>query len=1266
MKKIRKKRGVFFILDAIFAVSLIALALVLFYKFFILDVKPIQIKQSSNDLIYVLSNIKISEINDSYVKALINEGKIQNKENTLLEQIGEFYVLNMTEYSKNLSELFLKGFDKYGFEILINNERIYYKEPLINKKDFLISSKRLISGIEKFKPLKGATSKVYLSGIEKKKYSEYVYFGGFVGQGNISVKKYLPNNLNFSNIYLELNSVSDFIFYINNNKCSDVFNPSGSYMGSDSFYLENCTIYLEKNAVNNFTFVFLDTLDKSYIGGGYLRIDYYTDEMKKEEYIKKSNTSLYGINGIINIYDSFYVPGNLINISVYLHYFSSIQNITNNTFYFTIGNNTIYRDSNLTGEKTAFLDFNNITSKISTSILSNNNIPFRIGFENASFGYIYEGNADVALITDVSGSMGWQMINSDTGINRSCNDPNFNNTDTSRISVARCVDKEFVNDILNITGNKLGLVSYSSSTVNNQIISPTTDSNLLISTINNYTANGGTCICCGINSARLLLANKTRQTILISRNSNWLYNNYSFFSEPEKDLNNNTWKDYSYLNESQWFNENTILGSTNSFNYYPYVNKEIGSNLSYNSIYLNLWEHYLDEQGNPNDFSSGVLNYTANTYGINGNDDGWDWDTRNGSGIFGYDDDIDYNMIVSGKLEFDNNYGGSGNICSNRDCSGSYGIKINITEDVFNSLQNGGKAILSFYYEWHEENGNPFETSDQAWIKARWTSLYSGQHYLGSNYDYYGLVNAHSGADNTYEIATSENPDVDFSGNYLQDISSFIEGPGYYYLELGGKILADSSNEWGYIRFDNVQIEITNSTNSYYFRKNFTISDLSLVKKGILNLLSDDYAEVYLNGELIDLDITSHTAQYWNRRGIKIEQDKFLLGNNVLAVKLVNSNLSAKFDLELIGLNDSRDYAMLVMTDGQANYYCSDYNDTTGSYDEIRAISSAINASCYAKENIGVNVYAVGFSDDADEDTLKKIADCGSGVYTKSNNITKIKEFYKDVASSIVSASRHSQTIEMQGNITYSVLYPDSYIFIEYLPETSQANFGEISKIIEEKNFQNCSFNISILNEIRVSDAKLTSYSAEHWTDSLIVNGNNVYNLSLFSKDYTGLGDPFIINIPVSYLNKGNNFFEIRTGDNIENSTGCSLNNTFIYTANVLSSASYNDILEKAIGCNWFIEFDDGENISINVPPDYSGEKICNYTREQILSGIKGYDLNDTYDDAMFQLLSNLDFDKDGRIFINIKENDLIVGAISVGKVPYPWGPAIAEIRVFG
>ena len=59
------------------------------------------------------------------------------------------------------------------------------------------------------------------------------------------------------------------------------------------------------------------------------------------------------------------------------------------------------------------------------------------------------------------------------------------------------------------------------------------------------------------------------------------------------------------------------------------------------------------------------------------------------------------------------------------------------------------------------------------------------------------------------------------------------------------------------------------------------------------------------------------------------------------------------------------------------------------------------------------------------------------------------------------------------------------------------------------------------------------------------------------------------------------------------------------------------------------------------------------------------YDTDDSIDDAVYSLLSNLDFDNNGRININIAEADLQIEALWVSQVPYLWGPAIAELRVW-
>ena len=141
----------------------------------------------------------------------------------------------------------------------------------------------------------------------------------------------------------------------------------------------------------------------------------------------------------------------------------------------------------------------------------------------------YTGVADVVLITDVSGSMGWRF-DADwvAGTPRQCDDPNLQDPSTERLSVAKCLDKDFVHEILNISGNEMGLVSYYS--VTDSVDPLTTDELSLNNSIDAYSAGGGTCICCGINSAKDELIKNLKVTQIINSGSNWNYTNNSIRS----------------------------------------------------------------------------------------------------------------------------------------------------------------------------------------------------------------------------------------------------------------------------------------------------------------------------------------------------------------------------------------------------------------------------------------------------------------------------------------------------------------------------------------------------------------------------------------------------------------------------------------------------------------------------------------------------------------------------------------------------------------
>jgi hypothetical protein len=1255
MTKMIGKRGIYFTVDSIIAVSIIFLTLYLVASSYQEEQQEGPTYQKASDLVKVLSSVRVGELNSSYVQALITNGTIVRANNTILEQMGEFWANNQGTIAEEFISSVADGIvsSQFGVSILLDGEEMFLQDKQIS--EVLISSRKIITGIAKDKPTEGFTSKAFLTSIQEKKNYAYAYFGGFVGQGNITTYlEDIPSTSVVRSLDIEVDSGSSFNLFINNVQCQSTFTPGIGEMTADHWNISACISSLYAGQQNNITLFFDGSINTAYLGGGFVRATYTTDVL---DYATEESSQLImfpKISGIINLYSSFYVPGTLNSMNLSLHYSAISTNVSNNTLYVAIGNKTVAKIKNASGEGWIWLNDSNLSAQLSYAELSEKTVPIRVGFENVSFSSYFFGNADVGLITDVSGSMDWRM-NQDgvNGVLRNCNDTTLGNGDTRRISVAKCLDIQFSKDIINTSGNRIGLISFDDTTQSTVALGTNfTVVNQTIGTsvpLTGYNPGGGTCICCGINSAKgLLTAGLGNITLIASRSSNWLFTNKSFYGTPEQDPSGREWYEVGYANESQWTSGASILGATNGFVYTPTITTEMGVDLLGNALDANFWEYGGDVVGPPADFTSNRLNMSGSDYGISGAHDGWDKDQRDGAGPFGNDDDIDYNNISSGRLEFDNNFGGGGNVCSSNDCSAAYGISLNITQGMYDILQSGGSSLLSFSYEWEEVvAGNTFEVSDEVWVKARWTSPSSGQHMLGTNAD-----TGHTGSDGSVEIHAEDDGDNDFSGFYSSDIKQWIEGPGVYYLEIGGKILANDVAEHGTWRFDNVRLLITNSTNNYYLRKHFTVSSLSQVRKGVMNVLSDDYAQVYLNGNLIDTDVLPHSAKYWNRHGKNILGDYFVQGDNVIAVHLTNINNSAKFDLELIGLNDSREKAMIVMSDGQAT------EDGPCPQSGTPA-EEAIEAACQAREDYGITVYAVGFSNSADNDTMRAIAECGDGLFTQSDNTVALQDFYDDVAQSIVSLSRHAQTVELTGELSASVLYGDSYIGINYSPQVSPAQFGEIALNFEEKNFQNCTFNVSIPAGVRVTDAKLTSYSSEHWTDGLMVNGVTVYNLSEYNFDYTALGDPFAIMIPPASLASGNNILSIRTGDSPENSTGCSLNNTFIYSGAVSSSVSYTDVLKTAVGCRWSVETE-SSILAMDVPLDYAGSKLCSYTSSNI-----SYDGQDGTDVAVYNLLRGLDFDLNGRINIDVSEQDLQIESIFVEQVPSLWGPTIAEVRVW-
>jgi hypothetical protein len=447
---------------------------------------------------------------------------------------------------------------------------------------------------------------------------------------------------------------------------------------------------------------------------------------------------------------------------------------------------------------------------------------------------------------------------------------------------------------------------------------------------------------------------------------------------------------------------------------------------------------------------------------------------------------------------------------------------------------------------------------------------------------------------------------------------------------------------------------------AYYHRKTFNVTDTSQIFDARLYVFSDDGADVYLNGARIDNDYgNTHSAVYWNRNGRYVNASFFVNGTNVIAVRQYHYGGAAYrmgFNLELVAntkgnVTGTQSKYIVVMSDGQANYECSEQNTGSASQD-------AIKAACDAYSRYGIVVYAVGFGRDADNTTMTAMANCTGGEYFFSSDAIALEQAFSSIAATIISNSA-TQTAIIEGNVTQTLLL-DSAISANYTPDVPPPQPNEIILTLQTPPLQNCTANATLYPGMRVLDAVVTSYSGEYWTQDVVVNDVVIYNLSNYGSVYSSLGDPYRIDVPVSVISS-NNTIELSIGIDATNSSGlCSPNNTLIYTAAVNLSTERSDAVPLSQGCRWRVSFTDNTTLNMTIPSSYSGNNSCAY-----MPGNITYNSQDAYQLGAYSIFSKLDFKGDGTIFVNLQSEDLEVIVTTISKVPYLWGPAIVTLEVF-
>ena len=153
-----KKRGYFFLLDAMLGLSVIAIGVFLILSLYINAPEQAQVSFLADDVLNFLSNTKIKDLNNNYAGIggeLWRQGVITDADNSLLQQIGELYASNNLDtaekFIQNVSSDSVPS--QFVYEVWIDNKIIHPKTPSAehlkskNKTELLLTSKKITFGV---------------------------------------------------------------------------------------------------------------------------------------------------------------------------------------------------------------------------------------------------------------------------------------------------------------------------------------------------------------------------------------------------------------------------------------------------------------------------------------------------------------------------------------------------------------------------------------------------------------------------------------------------------------------------------------------------------------------------------------------------------------------------------------------------------------------------------------------------------------------------------------------------------------------------------------------------------------------------------------------------------------------------------------------------------------------------------------------------------------------------------------------------------------
>jgi hypothetical protein len=119
-----KKKSQIFIFDLIFATFMVFVSIGIFFTYFSETRSNSNLYSINYEILDSFTTTNINSLNDEVIREMFKTGEIRNKDNTIAQQVAEFFYLGKEDLARDLTDVFVKNYIslQMNYNISIRNE----------------------------------------------------------------------------------------------------------------------------------------------------------------------------------------------------------------------------------------------------------------------------------------------------------------------------------------------------------------------------------------------------------------------------------------------------------------------------------------------------------------------------------------------------------------------------------------------------------------------------------------------------------------------------------------------------------------------------------------------------------------------------------------------------------------------------------------------------------------------------------------------------------------------------------------------------------------------------------------------------------------------------------------------------------------------------------------------------------------------------------------------------------------------------------------